>query len=70
MTLSDWLELRQISDVAFARTLGVAQSTVLRLRRGDRCPSMALAQKIAAVTKGGVTPNDWPTASAGNESAA
>jgi transcriptional regulator with XRE-family HTH domain len=70
MTLSDWLELQRISDVAFARTLGVAQSTVLRLRRGHRRPSLALAEKIDAITKGAVTPNDWRVASSAGESAA
>lgn len=62
MRLSQYLEARKITDAEFAKTLGVAQSTVLRLKRGDRQPSLDLAQRIAEATAGEVQPSAFFTA--------
>lgn len=61
MQLAQYLETRKITDAEFAKTLGVAQSTVLRLKRGERRPSLELAQRIAEVTAGEVQPSDFFT---------
>jgi transcriptional regulator with XRE-family HTH domain len=54
MTLSEYLSDKQISDKAAAEALGIDRSTVANLRTGRRRPSIAIAAKIEAWTKGKV----------------
>jgi DNA-binding XRE family transcriptional regulator len=59
MTLKEYLTWKSLTDTAFAREIGVVPSTVLRLKSGDRSPSMALARKIMEATGGKVRPDDF-----------
>lgn len=50
---------RGISQTAFARQLGVHQSVVSRIVRGEIKPSLPLAVKIARETEGAVPVELW-----------
>ena len=53
---------------ALAKRLGISAQHVSFLRRGMRIPSLPLARKIEAATKGYVGLDDWPETAAREES--
>lgn len=57
--LSTWLSDQKLSDKAFADRLGVAPSTVHRLKNGERSPSIDLLARIEKETAGAVTARDF-----------
>jgi DNA-binding XRE family transcriptional regulator len=59
MKLSDWLELRQISDTDFASLVEADRGTISRIRRGVNRPSWELAARIKAATEGAVAPDEF-----------
>lgn len=59
MTLPEYLAKEQLNESAFARLLGVPNSTVHRWIKGKRHPSMALLPKIEQVTGGTVKAKDF-----------
>ena len=59
MRLPDYLKAKNIRRRAFAKDIGVCASRVTQLCAGDGWPSRDLAERIAEVTDGAVTPNDF-----------
>lgn len=59
MKLSDYMTLTGLDDTALAERLGVDRTTVLRLRTGKTVPSWKVASRLAEVSSGAVTPNDF-----------
>lgn len=59
MTLTDYLEREAITTEKFAEMLGVDPVSVRRYLRGQRRPKLKVMRKIAKVTRGEVTPNDF-----------
>lgn len=59
MKLSDYMTLMGLDDAALAERLGVDRTTVLRLRTGKTAPSWKVAARLAEVSLGAVTPNDF-----------
>lgn len=60
MKLDQYLAINGLTDDAFAQTLGVAHRlTVNRYRRGLRVPRPSIMRRIAEVTGGQVTANDF-----------
>ena len=57
MTLDAYLSAHGITEATFAASIGVDQSTVNRIRRGQ-IPSPDVMRAIAAATANTVTPND------------
>ena len=68
MDLRQYLSEHKLTASEFARTIGVAHSTVLRWADGSLIPTVENAQKIARATESRVGLEDWspivPTASA------
>ncbi|UAK23645.1 helix-turn-helix domain-containing protein [Sphingomonas nostoxanthinifaciens] len=58
MTLLDHLKSRQISVAAFAAKIDEATNTIRKIAYGQRQPSLALAVKISAATRGDVAEAD------------
>jgi predicted XRE-type DNA-binding protein len=58
MRLADWLKETGMAQDTFAAAIGVTQGRVSQLVRGG-WPSADLALKIAIVTDGKVTANDF-----------
>lgn len=59
MKLADYLAHAALTDQAFADKIGMSQSAVNRLRRGETRPDWETASKIAHATDGAVTANDF-----------
>lgn len=59
MTLASYLAQSGTSHADFAKLIGVSQAAITRYARGDRIPRPAQMQKIAEVTRGKVTANDF-----------
>lgn len=59
MRLSDFLDTSGESQAAFALRVGVTQARISQLVSGGT-PSVPLAQRISAATKGKVALSDWP----------
>jgi len=59
MQLKTYLEKDNTTQEQFAETLGVAQATVNRWINGTRMPRPAHMRRIAEVTGGEVTANDF-----------
>ena len=59
MTLAQYLAENAITQVAFAKSAGIATSTVSRYLTGEIAPTLAQMARIAEVTQGAVQPNDW-----------
>lgn len=57
--LADWLRRNNIGDADFASRVGTDRTTISRIRRGKQRPSLDLAGRIAAATKGAITANDF-----------
>ena len=58
MTLTEYLQHRDITAVQLAAELGIDQSSLSRIIRGDQLPRKPLMRRIYQVTDGQVTPND------------
>jgi transcriptional regulator with XRE-family HTH domain len=69
MKLAHYLDEKSLNATAFAAAVGVEPSTVTRLLRGERTPSLALAARIRAATEGKVTADDFLPAPASTEAA-
>lgn len=59
MKLSAYLKAEGLSPTAFARRVGVNQSTIARLVSGQRGASMSLIARIKDATNGVVTADDF-----------
>ena len=59
MTLAEYLKTENVKPSHLAMRLAVPASTITRLAKGKRAPSLGLAKKIAEATDGRVTPNDF-----------
>lgn len=59
MTLGDFLTQTGLSQIEFARRIGVNQQSVNRYVRGARVPNAAISLRIMAETHGRVTPTDF-----------
>jgi DNA-binding transcriptional regulator YdaS (Cro superfamily) len=72
MKLADFMAREEISTAAFAHSIGVGSISVTRYLTGARLPAADVLVKIAEVTDGAVTPNDFllPARKAGPREAA
>lgn len=70
MKLSQYLETADKNATEFALLIGCDTSTITRILRGERGPSVHLAVKIEEATGGQVTPRDFVPSQAAPESAA
>ncbi len=62
MKLSEYLLLSGLTDVAFAKRIGVSAGRVVgRYRRGEAIPRHASMGRIVVATAGAVTANDFYT---------
>jgi transcriptional regulator with XRE-family HTH domain len=59
MKLADFMARKGISTAAFAHSIGVGSISVTRYLAGSRLPAPDVLVKIAEVTDGMVTPNDF-----------
>ena len=59
MTLHRFLASREITRSAFAARIGVSRVTLQRYLAGDRFPRPDVLRRIASVTGGEVTANDF-----------
>ena len=64
MTLDEWFKLKKeqgnrITEAEFGESIGVGQSQVNRIRRGQSKPSWETIPKIVSETGGLVTANDF-----------
>lgn len=59
MTLQAYLKLAGKTEAAFAREIGVYQSSVWRWVRGERTPNPQTLRRISVATEGAVTANDF-----------
>ncbi len=59
MTLAEYLTTTTQSATVFAAQVGCEVSTITRILRGERGPSLELALKIENVTSGKVQPSDF-----------
>lgn len=61
MKLAEYLKTENIKPSHLASRLAVSPSTITRLAKERRVPSLDLAKKIAAATGGRVTLDDFPS---------
>jgi DNA-binding XRE family transcriptional regulator len=65
MTLGDYISRKKMTDERFAELVScngeitVDRSTITKLRGGSRRPSWKLAMRIAEVTNGAVSLEEW-----------
>lgn len=59
MKLADFLNQSQLTDEAFAASVGISQSQVSRLKRGVSQPSWDTVAAIERATSGEVTASDF-----------
>ena len=59
MKLAKYLTAKEISQAAFAKTIGVTQVAVSRYAQELRTPSLHTIWKIEKATKGAVSVKDW-----------
>lgn len=59
MKLSEYLEAKGIKRGEFAQSIGVTGGWITSLCDGSGWPSREVAERIAAVTEGEVTANDF-----------
>jgi transcriptional regulator with XRE-family HTH domain len=65
MTLDSWRSTNGLSFAELGRRLGCSRQQALRLCQGSRTPGRATLRRVAELTGGAVTPNDFfPEASA------
>jgi len=70
MTLSEYLDQNKKNASDFAALLGCETSTITRILRGERTPSLGMALRIEEKTKGLVTPKDFEVKSSHPEAQA
>ena len=58
MQLSEWLKQSKSTRTDFARAVEISPGRVTQICEGE-LPSLDLAERIAKVTAGAVTPNDF-----------
>lgn len=59
MTLREYMKLNSITDAEMAALIGCSRSAVLKWRYGERTPRIDQLRRIASVTDGAVTANDF-----------
>lgn len=59
MSLQEWLDKNDTDILKAAELFGVSIHAVKKWLRGDRAPRDKMKAKIAKLTKGAVTANDW-----------
>lgn len=59
MRLTEYLESKNIKRGDFARAIGVTPGWITSLCDGSGWPSREVAERIARVTEGQVTPDDF-----------
>jgi hypothetical protein len=59
MTLHDWLQSHDLSQKAFAKTIGIARGHLCYLIKGERLPGARIALRIKRATDGAVDLEDW-----------
>jgi plasmid maintenance system antidote protein VapI len=59
LSLSRYLKREDLSPTAFARLVGVRQSTIWRLLHLPRTPTLDVATRIERVTTGAVPASVW-----------
>lgn len=59
MKLSQYIDAKKLTAAAFGREIGRSRSFVLRLIKGERLPSMTLAEEITRATGGEVSATDF-----------
>ena len=59
MKLETYLKQNDMTDAAFGALIGISQSQISRIRRGESFPSRGTLFNIAKVTSGKVTANDF-----------
>jgi transcriptional regulator with XRE-family HTH domain len=64
MTLDDYLTRQRskdpkLTDAAFGEQVGLSQSQISRLRRGEARPSLAAVERIHRATRGKVSARDF-----------
>ena len=57
--LDSYLTRKGITAAEFAATVACSEATISRLRNGKQAPSWDLIQRIAATTRGEISPNDF-----------
>lgn len=57
--LAVYLEEEGLVQKVFAQKVGVSQTTLTLILRGERMPSLEVAFQIEKVTKGKVKASDW-----------
>jgi transcriptional regulator with XRE-family HTH domain len=64
MKLETYLRENGLTDEAFASLVGISQSQVSRIKRDKSWPTRDVMKRIAVVTDGAVTANDFVAESA------
>jgi hypothetical protein len=59
VNLKGWMDKNDADILKTAETFGVSIHAVKKWLRGDRSPRDKMKAKIAKLTKGAVTANDW-----------
>lgn len=59
VVLSEYLEEKCISNIKFCRKIGITHSTLMKYIRGERVPSISIADAIHQATEGRVEIVDW-----------
>ena len=59
MRLDNWLKKENQTKAWFARRIGVATSTIVRIIGEDRAPTHQIMERIIQGTGGEVLPNDF-----------
>lgn len=59
--LADFMSKAKLTDADLARQVGRERTTITKLKNGQALPSLDLALKIAAISKGAVPPTAYPT---------
>ena len=59
MTLSDYMEKKQMTEAQMAALVGCSQSTINRIKNGRFAPGLDLMMRVRVATRGKVTPNDF-----------
>lgn len=69
MKLADWLKRNNMNQAELARRLGIAESTLSRIRRGKNTPGLDIAMKIEEYTRSEVSLQDLLRAAGKGDSA-
>jgi len=59
MTLSEYLQLKELTHDQFAELSGVPRPTITRLVKSGARPDWKNMERIRKATGGKVSPNDW-----------